>query len=100
MNNNCSCIESSYAWTDLTQGEYQFSVIAYTGIGPGETASLMISTLPNNGMLIIIVTLKNATKIQEVMCMFSDTYIINFRSYIGNINQFLVMHGRTRISYG
>ena len=36
------------------QGEYQFSVVAYTSKGPGETASLMISTLPDNSKLIIV----------------------------------------------
>ena len=50
------------------QGEYQFSVVAYTNKGSGETASLMISTLPNNGMLILLyLTLTNATKIQELI---------------------------------
>ena len=37
----------NYTWTDLVQGRYQFSVVASTSIGPGETANLMISTLPN-----------------------------------------------------
>ena len=46
-----SIIESSYAWTDLIQGEYQFSVVAFTSKGPGEVANLilLLSILPNNG---------------------------------------------------
>ena len=56
VNNICSSTESSYTWTNLTQGEYEFSVIAYTSKGSGKAASLMISTLPNYGKLIIIVT--------------------------------------------
>ena len=41
----------SYTWTDLIQGRYQFSVIAFTSTGQGEAASLTLtlSTLPNNG---------------------------------------------------
>ena len=39
----------SYTWTNLIQGRYQFSVVASTRVGPGETASLMLSILPNNG---------------------------------------------------
>ena len=42
----------SYTWTNLVQGRYQFSVVASTRVGPGETASLMLSTLPNNGKYI------------------------------------------------
>ena len=38
--------DSSYTWTDLTQSEYQFSVVAFTAQGPGETASLMLPRLP------------------------------------------------------
>ena len=51
VNNTCSSTESSYTWTNLTQGEYEFSVIAYTSKGQGETASLMISILPDYGKL-------------------------------------------------
>ena len=30
---------SSYPWTNLAfQGEYQFSVVAFTSVGPGEAA--------------------------------------------------------------
>ena len=39
----------SYTWSGLIQGRHQFSVIAFTRVGPGEVASLMLSTLPNNG---------------------------------------------------
>ena len=42
----------SYTWTDLIQGRYQFSVVAFTRVGPGEAASLMLSTLPNNGKFV------------------------------------------------
>ena len=52
VNNTCSSIESSYTWSNLVQGEYQFSVIAYTNKGPGEPANLTLSILPNNGKLI------------------------------------------------
>ena len=45
---------SSYTWTDLTQGHYQFNVVAFTSKGSGEAASLMISILLNNGVLKII----------------------------------------------
>ena len=48
-----SSIESSYTWTDLIQGEYQFSVVAFTSKGPGESASLMLSLsmLPNGKLI-------------------------------------------------
>ena len=49
----CSSIESSNTWNNLIQGEYQFNVVAYTSQGPGEAASLMLSTIPNNGELIL-----------------------------------------------
>ena len=52
VDNTCSSIESSYTWSNLIQGEYQFSVVAFTSTGPGEAASLMLSTLSNNGKLI------------------------------------------------
>ena len=39
----------SYTWTDLIQGRYQFSVVAFTRAGQGEATSLMLSTLPKNG---------------------------------------------------
>ena len=42
---------SSYTWNNLIQGEYQFSVVAFTNKGPGEAANLTLSTLPNNGKL-------------------------------------------------
>ena len=45
-----SSIESSYTWHGLTQGRHQFNVVAFTNKGPGEAASLMLCTLPNNGM--------------------------------------------------
>ena len=38
--------ESSYTWTDLVQGEYQFSVVAFTSKRPGKAASLMLPRLP------------------------------------------------------
>ena len=41
-------MESSYTWSNLIQGEYQFSVVAFTSKGPGEAANLTLSTLPNN----------------------------------------------------
>ena len=42
----------SYTWTDLIQGRYQFSVVAFTRVGPGEASSLMLSTLSNNGKFV------------------------------------------------
>ena len=69
---------SSYTWTDLTQGQYQFSVVAYTSKGSGETASLMIFIL-NNGTLIIIIIVKN----QDLRVNIFDTYINNFRGCVG-----------------
>ena len=54
MDNSCRCsIESSYTWDNLIQGEYQFSVVAFTDKGPGKAASLTLSTLPYNGKLIM-----------------------------------------------
>ena len=52
VDNSCSSIESSYTWSNLIQGEYQFSVVAFTSEGQGEAANLTLSTLPNNGKLI------------------------------------------------
>ena len=39
-----SSINSSYTWpwSNLIQGEYQFSVVAFTHEGPGEAANLML----------------------------------------------------------
>ena len=48
-NSGSYCMESSYTWSNLIQGEYQFSVVAFTSKGPGEAANLMLSTLLNNG---------------------------------------------------
>ena len=52
LDNSCSCsicsIESSYTWNNLIQGEYQFRVVAFTSKGSGETANLILSTIPNN----------------------------------------------------
>ena len=42
----------SYTWTDLIQGRYQFSVVAFTRVGPGEVANLTLSTLPTNGKIV------------------------------------------------
>ena len=53
VDNTCSSIEPSYTWSNLIQGEYQFSVVAFTSEGPGEAANLMLSTLPNNGKIIL-----------------------------------------------
>ena len=53
VDNTCSSIEPSYTWSNLIQGNYQFSVVAFTSKGPGEAANLMLSTLPNNGKLIL-----------------------------------------------
>ena len=49
IDNSSDSTESLYTWTDLIQGRYQFSVVAFTSKGPGEAASLMLSTLSNNG---------------------------------------------------
>ena len=42
-------MESSYTWSNLIQGEYQFSVVAFTSEGPGEATNLLLSALSNNG---------------------------------------------------
>ena len=34
---------SSYTWNNLIQGEYQFSVVAFTSKGPGEATNLTLS---------------------------------------------------------
>ena len=41
-----SSTESSYTWSNLIQGNYQFSVVAFTSKGPGEAATLMLPRLP------------------------------------------------------
>ena len=43
-----SGIEFSYTWNDLMEGDYQFSVIAFTNQGRGEAASLMLSSSNGN----------------------------------------------------
>ena len=45
VDNTCSSIELSYTWSNLVQGEYQFSVVACTSEGPGEdgAANLTLS---------------------------------------------------------
>ena len=58
VDDSCSySVESSYTWRNLSEGEYQFTVVAFTSKGPGEAAGLTLSTLPNNnnGMLIMYV---------------------------------------------
>ena len=43
-----------YTWHNLVyRGRYQFSVIAFTGEGPGEAANLMFNA--QSGMLLIII---------------------------------------------
>ena len=46
---NDDSIELSYTWTDLIQGTYQFRVVAYTVVGPGDATSLILSTF-NKGI--------------------------------------------------
>ena len=50
IDNSSDSTESSYTWTDLIQGRHRFSVVAFTSKGPGEAASLILSTLSNNGI--------------------------------------------------
>ena len=38
-------IKSSYTWTNLIQGDYQFSVVGSTSTGSGEAASMMLSIM-------------------------------------------------------
>ena len=47
-----SSADLSHTWSNLFRGRYQFSVVAFTSQGPGDTASFMLSTLPDNGMLV------------------------------------------------
>ena len=42
-----SSINSSYTWIGLTQGQYQFSVVAFTSKGPGDVNSVDVSTIPS-----------------------------------------------------
>ena len=60
VDNSCSSIELSYTWSNLIQGEHQFSVVAFTSRGPGEAANLTLSTLPNNGKLILYLSGKHS----------------------------------------
>ena len=50
VDNTCSSFELFYTWNNLIQGEYQFSVVAFTSEGPGEASILMLS---NNGKLVM-----------------------------------------------
>ena len=54
INNSSDNTELSYTWNNLIQGRHQFSVVAFTSKGPGEAASLMLSTLSNNGNHIVL----------------------------------------------
>ena len=45
--------ELSYQRDDLIQGIYQFRVVAFTRTGSGDAASLILSTLFNEGKFII-----------------------------------------------
>ena len=47
---NGGSIELSYTWTDLIQGIYQFRVVAFTAVGPGDATSLILSTMFNKGV--------------------------------------------------
>ena len=51
---NSSNIRSSYVWTDIIPARHQFSVVALTSKGPGEAATLMLSTLPDNSKLKVL----------------------------------------------
>ena len=42
-----SSVNSSYTWIGLTQGQYQFSVVAFTSKGPGDIDSVKVSTVPS-----------------------------------------------------
>ena len=46
---NDDSIELSYSWADLIQGTYQFRVVAFTAVGPGDATSLILSTF-NKGI--------------------------------------------------
>ena len=43
--------ESSYTWSNLIQGRYQFIVVAFTSKGPGEASILMLPSLPSKLMV-------------------------------------------------
>ena len=53
---NSSNIRSSYVWTDLIPTRHRFSVVAFTSKGPGEAATLMLSTLPVKSVVYIYST--------------------------------------------
>ena len=54
VNNNNT--ESLYTWTNLVyQGEYQFSVVAFTSQGPGDADSLIVDTQGSKLFVTIIV---------------------------------------------
>ena len=40
-----SSVNSSYTWIGLIQGQYQFSVVAFTSKGPGEVDSVNVITV-------------------------------------------------------
>ena len=40
-----SSVNSSYTWISLIQGQYQFSVVAFTSKGPGEDDSVNVITV-------------------------------------------------------
>ena len=48
-------ISASLNFTDLRLGtEYQFTIVAYTNLGPGPEAIISVSTLPDGKDLILV----------------------------------------------
>ena len=47
--------EFSYTWNDLIQGTYQFRMVAFTRTGSGDAATLILSTLFNEGKFIMYI---------------------------------------------
>ena len=48
-------ISSSFNFTNLRHStEYQFTIVAYTNVGPGPEAMISVSTLPDGNVTVII----------------------------------------------
>ena len=69
-------INSSYTWTDLSQADYQFSVVAFTNKGAGETARLMLPRLPINGKLLSYIVVLMVVTMWLIINSFTLNFII------------------------
>ena len=73
-------------WTNLIPARHQFSVVAFTSKGPGEAVTLMLSTLPDNSKLKLLLLLCSQSKLIPITTVFLVTNYRKHRKFQGVFN--------------